>query len=120
MEDEIAPVLDPVGEVVAALLEFVVDHVGRSDLTGIGLSFEPGPEGGYEVEAVVAVLRLDEDVRIEHSHDQATPIDSSSFGRLAGLTPNSRDASRIEVSDASTLSRTDSVRRLLFRIGAVR
>jgi len=64
MEQQFATGLDPVGQLVVAILKFLVHEVRRRNLTHSGRSFEPGPEGRNEIKAVVRVLRCDEHVGV--------------------------------------------------------
>jgi len=86
----------PLRQLVVSGLQFVPDLLDARDLARAVLLYQPIPESGAEVEAIVQVLGLDEDVRIDEiiSH----PITPASRPRLLKVsvfwTPTIRNASR--------------------------
>lgn len=73
-------------EVIIVAGEFIADLFDAEDPAVLVGADEPVPERGAEVEAVVSILRLDEDIRIDQVRHQATPNCAASVsktGRLA-------------------------------------
>ena len=82
---------------------------------------QPVPERRAEVEAVVEVLPLDEDVRVQEVAHQATPsVRPSSRNVASFLTPSMRKASRWRVWPSSVLATSARAKRRPTRAASVR
>src|SRR5271165_2911573 len=94
-EEGVGSLAGPGREVVVDGVELdgdLVDAEDRSRLVGV---IDPVPEGGAEVEAVVAVLGLDEDVRVQQVGHQPAPSRLASSSKVDSfLSPSIWKASR--------------------------
>ena len=82
------------GEVVSASDQLVADLLDAQYGAIVAPCVNPVPEGRAEVEAVVEILRLDEDVRVEQVGHQVTPRRSASSWKVESfLKPSISNAS---------------------------